>query len=344
VEKILVTGGAGFIGSALVWELNRQGYTDIIISDRLNNGTKWKNLVPLKYKDYFDKEKITPHLLCKHEIDTIFHLGACSSTTEKDTKMLMDNNYSYSIELILRAVANNIKILYASSAATYGFGECGFDDCMENIELLRPLNMYGYSKHLIDLFVKENKLFNRGVTGLKYFNVFGPNEYHKGDMRSMICKSCASAATGAPIKLFKSYDDAYTDGNQLRDFLYVKDAVKMTIHLAKNNIPGGLFNIGSGESTTWNSVATYIFNAIGKPVNIEYIDMPPDIISAYQYNTKANISKFLNTGYNKSITNIDVAIEDYITNYLCSTAPKVLGHYPKVLDKPVQFTANCVVI
>lgn len=330
MKNILVTGGAGFIGSALVWELNQQGYTDIVISDHLDCSSKWRNLVPLKYKDYIDRSELRKRfsgpLVYGQGFDTIFHLGANSDTTEKDSDFLMENNYKYSCEIIRWAVQNKVKIIYASSAATYGDGSHGMDDQTESIEIFRPLNMYAYSKQLTDLYVKKNKWFDR-VIGIKYFNIFGPNEYHKGDMRSVICKSFTDVDSGKPIRLFKSYNPKYNHGGQMRDFLYVKDAVKMTVHLAnQNNFNGfgGLFNIGSGTATSWNDVATYIFDSLKLSPNIEYIDMPDSLIGSYQYHTQADITKFKRTLYESPITDIKSAITDYVINYL-KPGQKTLG-------------------
>ena len=317
--KILVTGGAGMIGSALIHALNQRGIERIIVADHLRTDEKWKNLVPLRFEDYMESEKflktITDHPKYFGDFSTIFHLGACSSTTETDARYLVQNNYEYTKELALHALAEGWRFVYASSAATYGDGTRGMNDSLEGIENLLPVNMYGYSKHLFDLYAKRQGLFDK-ITGIKYFNIFGPNEYHKGSMRSVVLKGFQQIIATDCIRLFKSYHPDFQNGMQKRDFLYVKDAVEMTLYLAEHAEAVGLFNLGSGQAHTWICLATAIFSALGKEVKIDFIDMPENLKKKYQYYTKANISKLKALGYSKPITLIEDAVHDYVQHYL----------------------------
>ncbi len=324
--QILVTGGAGFIGSALVWALNKRGIENIIIADYLGDDEKWRNLVPLRFNHYLEADELLGKLHLKEsplgKCSAVFHLGACSSTTEADASYLAENNYEYTRILAEWALARGIRFVYASSAATYGDGEQGMDDKDEDLARLRPLNMYGYSKHMFDLYAQRHDLSGR-IVGLKYFNVFGPNEYHKADMRSLVHKAFEQIRDSGAVKLFKSYHPDYGDGEQKRDFLYVKDAVEMTLYLAENETENGLFNVGSGQAHTWKELVEPIFNAMGKPVNIEFIDMPETIRSQYQYFTKADTSKLRHSGYGDTVTPLAEAVTDYMKNYLLNN--KTLG-------------------
>jgi ADP-L-glycero-D-manno-heptose 6-epimerase len=315
---IVVTGGAGFIGSALVWRLNKLGHTNIIIVDELGKDDKWKNLVGLNYVDYFDKFDFIEMILDRtvpFDIDAIFHLGACSATTEKDADYLMTNNYKYSLELAKYCLEQDVRFIYASSAATYGDGSNGYSDNENNLDTLRPLNMYGYSKHLLDTWLHKHKLLNK-VVGLKYFNVYGPNEYHKGDMRSVVHKAFGQIQETGKVNLFKSYRPDYKDGEQKRDFIYVKDAVEMTLHFFHNRDIGGIYNIGTGNAQTWIELVTAIFKALNKPVNIEFIDMPEQLREKYQYFTQADIFKIREKKYVYPIYDISVGVSDYVKEYL----------------------------
>ena len=316
---ILVTGGAGFIGSAIVWELNKRGEKEIVIVDELGADEKWKNLVGLQYEDFVNKQKFIDSINKGTFInaDAIIHMGANSSTTEKDADHLFNNNYLYTKTLAEFCLKNNIRFIYASSAATYGDGSLGFNDDESKCDTLRPLNMYGYSKSMFDIWAVNQDVFNK-IVGLKYFNVFGPNEYHKGDMRSVVHKAFEQVRDTGKVKLFKSRNPKYKDGEQMRDFVYVKDAVDMTLHfLDKKNI-NGLFNIGSGKARTWNDLVTALFKAMEKPVNIEYIDLPGYLADKYQYFTEANLSKLKGAGYKKEIASLENGINDYVKNYLLS--------------------------
>jgi len=312
--RIIVTGGAGFIGSSLVWALNQRGIEDILITDILGSDEKWRNLVPLRYVDYMDAGALLDTLEDLPDIACVFHLGACSATTERDADYLMRNNYEYTKTLAQWAVKNDVRFVYASSAATYGDGSCGMDDTAP-IEPLRPLNMYGYSKHLFDLFAQRQGFLNR-IVGLKYFNVFGPNEDHKADMRSLVHKAYHQVVENGVIRLFKSDRPDYADGEQKRDFLYVKDAVEMTIHLAENENAGGLFNLGSGEANTWNSLAKAIFAALDREPDIEFIPLPEQLRGKYQYFTQANVAKLRGAGFDRGITPLADSVADYVKHYL----------------------------
>lgn len=318
-SRILITGGAGFIGSALVWELNRRGCENIVVCDRLSTDEKWKNLVPLKFADYIDGNDLLQAVLHSPaklgHFDHVLHLGACSATTERDADYLMRNNYEFTKQLCQWSLANQARFVYASSAATYGDGAHGMDDQMPDIHDLRPLNMYGYSKHLFDLHARrEGWLPN--IVGLKYFNVYGPNEDHKADMRSLVHKACGQILATGKVQLFKSHRPDYKHGEQMRDFLYVKDAIRMTLHLAETPSAGGLFNLGSGKAHTWVELATAIFTALGKEPNIEFIDMPEHLQSKYQYYTCADITKLRGSGFSTEITPLAEAVRDYVQGYL----------------------------
>jgi ADP-L-glycero-D-manno-heptose 6-epimerase len=317
--KILVTGGAGFIGSALIWGLNRLGLQDILVCDQLGADEKWRNLAPLQFDDYISAAKLIDSIeagsTTLQEIRWVFHLGACSSTTELDAGYLMENNYRYTKALCDWALPRGARFVYASSAATYGYGANGMMDDEGKIESLRPLNAYGYSKQIFDRHAKRRALFSK-IVGLKYFNVFGPNEWHKGEMRSLVNKAYDQVLETGRICLFKSYKPEFKDGEQKRDFLYVKDAVEMTIHLAVTPKANGLFNLGSGDARTWIDLATAVFEALAKPAQIEFIEMPEVIRDKYQYFTQANIEKLKATGYEGPRFTLEQAVTDYVQNHL----------------------------
>jgi len=318
--RILVTGGAGFIGSALVWALNARGLEDIVVCDVLHSDEKWRNLVPLRYADYVEgpvlRARLAQSATAFGKFSAVFHMGACSSTTERNASYLIDNNTAFTRELAGWALGMGARFIYASSAATYGDGSQGMDDKDPALERLRPLNMYGYSKHLFDLYARRLGWLDR-IVGVKYFNVFGPNEEHKGDMRSVVSKAHLQIRDSGRIGLFKSYDPRYTDGGQMRDFLYVKDAVEMTLHFAeKGASAGGLYNLGSGQATTWLKLADAIFAALGREPKVEFIEMPEILRAKYQYFTLADIAKLRASGYDRPITPLPDAVADYVRNYL----------------------------
>ena len=313
---LLLTGGAGLIGSAILWTLNQRGRDDVIVVDHLGEGEKWKNLRPLRFRDYFEKDDFAKRMLAG-EFDGCFseiiHLGACSDTTEVNATYLANNNFAYGKMIAEYAAKNKARMIYASSAATYGDGENGFDDNEDEIFKLRPLNKYGYSKQIFDEWLKlKGWLGTEDFVGVKYSNVFGPNEYHKAHMRSMVLRSFEQIADKGYVSLFKSYRPDYADGEQVRDFLYVKDAAKMTLFfLEKGRASRGLFNIGFGSVRSWKELANAAFAATGKPVDIRFIEMPESLRPRYQYYTCLNISKIRNAGYNEPLTSLEDAVADY---------------------------------
>ena len=315
--RVLVTGGAGFIGSALVWALNRRGCENIVVCDILGKDEKWRNLTPLRYADYVEGDVLLPRLQngALGRFDLVLHLGACSATTEKDASYLIRNNYELTKDLAAWSLANQARFVYASSAATYGDGSAGMEDDDAKLDTLRPLNMYGYSKHLFDLHARRAGFLHQ-IVGLKYFNVFGPNEDHKADMRSLVHKSTDQVRKEGLIRLFKSYRPDYRDGEQKRDFLYVKDAVAMTLHLAATPAAGGLYNVGSGGARTWIDLANAVFAALDRRPEIHFIEMPESIRDKYQYFTEANLSRLRATGYTAPVTSLENAVGDYVRNYL----------------------------
>ena len=314
----IVTGAAGLIGSGIIWGLNQRGIDRIIAVDNLGISEKWKNLRALRYAEYEEKddfrEMIQDGTFDNRDIDAIIHMGACSSTTERDAGYLIDNNYKYTQELASFAAARDIRFIYASSCATYGDGSHGYIDDESKLEELRPMNMYGYSKHMFDLWAKRTGLLDK-ITGLKFSNVYGPNEMHKAEMRSVVCRAYEQISANGKMALFKSYIDEYKDGEQMRDFIYIKDAVDMILFLLDHDNAPGIYNIGSGRAETWNALVTAAFEAMDKAVNIEYIDMPEHLRDRYQYYTKTEMSKLRALGYNKEVTSLKDAIADYIRNY-----------------------------
>ena len=314
-----MTGGAGFIGSNIVAALNDRGEDEILVVDHLGTGDKWKNLADLKFFDYEHKDDFLVKLergLFDRGVSAVFHIGACSSTTELDADYLMANNYEYSKRLASRfAEREEVRFIYASSAATYGDGSLGYSDEHDAVPALRPLNIYGYSKQLFDLWALKTGFLNRAV-GLKYFNVFGPNEYHKADMRSVAIRAYYQAKTTGRVRLFKSYRPDYSDGGQQRDFIYVKDAVRITLHFHDNPKIKGIFNAGTGMPRNFNDLAAAVCSALGKQTAIEYIDMPEGLEQRYQYYTAADTGKLKASGFDCRFTPLEEAIRDYIVNYL----------------------------
>ena len=310
---IAVTGGAGFIGSAIIWRLNTLGEENIIVVDELGQDDKWKNLVGLRFVDFINKNDFINNLEkgLKYNFNAIIHMGANSSTTEKDADHLISNNYEFTKKLAQFSLANKVRFIYASSGATYGDGGKGFDDDENSVSKLTPLNMYGYSKQLFDLWAIKQNIMNC-IVGLKYFNVYG----HKGDMRSVVHKAFEQIRDAGFVRLFKSKKPEYEDGEQMRDFIYVKDAVDMTLWFLKNKDKNGLYNVGSGKARTWNDLVVALFNALGKPVNINYIEMPKHLEQKYQYFTEAKIDKIKNAGYTKTLQTLEEGVTDYVKNYL----------------------------
>ncbi len=319
MAKIVITGAAGFIGSALLWGLNKQGRNDILVVDTLGTDDSWKNLVNVQFADYIDRDDF----ICRLEqgkfdksgaIEGIIHMGACSSTTERDMGFLIRNNYEYTKRLALWCVKHQKRFVYASSAATYGDGSKGFVDNHEQLASLEPLNGYGFSKYLFDLWALRNNLLG-SILGLKFFNVFGPNEYHKGDMRSVVHKAYGQISKSGKMKLFKSYRDDYKDGWQLRDFVYIKDVVAAVLSLYNNRDAMGIFNVGTGKARSFYDLTAAVFAAMGRKVDIDFIEMPEPIREKYQYYTQADTTK-LQKYFAQPMHTLEDAVTDYVQNYL----------------------------
>jgi len=315
-KAIVVTGGAGFIGRNAVAELNARGFDNILIVDNLGTDEKWRNLNGLVYEDILPPAQFLS--LVEYNtlpaIEAIVHLGACSATTERDADFLLRNNYHYTRSLCEWSLRDGARFIYASSAATYGDGAHGYSDADSATSGLRPLNMYGYSKHMFDLWALRHKLFDR-IVGLKYFNVFGPYEDHKGDMRSVISKSFKQIGLEGKVNLFKSYRPEYADGEQKRDFIYVKDAVDVTLSFVEDRSGGGLFNCGTGIARTWKDLALAVFSAMDVPARIDFIEMPETLRGKYQYFTQADMSKLRAAGYTRPFTSLEDGVADYIRSY-----------------------------
>jgi ADP-L-glycero-D-manno-heptose 6-epimerase len=316
--RVLVTGGAGFIGSALVWALNRRGIEDIVVADFLGESDKWRNLAPLRYADYIEADDLEKLVRADSPllrgIGAVLHMGACSSTTERDAAYLVRNNFEYTKTMCSWSLSHGVRFVYASSAATYGDGAEGMSD-EADLDTLRPLNMYGYSKQMFDAWARRQGVLDR-IVGLKYFNVYGPNEDHKGDMKSLVQKAYHQVLETGAIQLFKSYRPEYAHGEQKRDFVYVKDAALMTLALAENDRAAGLYNVGTGRAGTWNELARAVFAALERPERIEYVEMPDALRGKYQYHTQATISRLAGAGWTKPATKLADAVKDYVCNYL----------------------------
>lgn len=321
---IVVTGGAGFIGSATVWALNQRGRTDVVIVDNVDHEEKEHNVGHLRYDQIVGIVDFRKQLLAGEfdpptggqNVEAIIHLGACSSTMEKNWEYLLDTNVKYTKDIIRWCADHSIRCVYASSAATYGNGEHGYDDDHALFNQLTPLNLYGKSKLLVDIWARDGGYLHRAV-GLRYFNVFGPNEWHKGSMKSVIATKYPDVAANKPITLFKSYKDGYADGEQQRDFIYVKDAVRATLFFLDNPEHSGVFNVGMGNTKTWIDVARAIFTAAGKDENIEFVPMPEQLQSQYQYFTQANIKKLIGAGFDISQNySLESAITEYVQKHL----------------------------
>ena len=310
---IVVTGAAGFIGSCIVSKLNEDGIKDLILVDCVRGDGKERNLEGKQYDHYLDKkdflgqiqeEKLNEHISC------IIHMGACSSTILQDEQYFQENNFEYTRQLALWAIKHNVRFIYASSAATYGDGSRGYTDAHETIECYRPLNLYGESKQKFDLWALKEGLLNKMV-GLKFFNVFGPNEYHKGDMRSVVAKSYGDVVEQGRMALFKSYREDYCDGEQKRDFIYVQDVVNVVSFFRNNPEINGLFNVGTGIARTWNDLAKALFSAVGRETNIKYVEMPEILKTRYQYFTQAEMDKLKSVGYSIPFMTLEDSVADY---------------------------------
>ena len=309
---IVVTGAAGFIGSCIVAKLNERGEQDLILVDHLHDGLKEKNLEGKKYTQYHDKkdflELVKQNQLT--DVKCVIHMGACSSTTLQDEKYFEENNYQYTRTLAQWALDHGVRFIYASSAATYGDGSTDYCDDDETVRQCSPLNLYGESKQKLDRWALDEG-FTDKIVGLKFFNVFGPNEYHKGDMRSVVAKAYRRVADEGEISLFKSYNEHYGNGQQMRDFIYVKDAVDIVLFFVDHAAINGIFNVGTGQARTWNNLAEALFAAVERPSSIEYIEMPEVLKLRYQYFTQADMTKLRNAGYTKPFTLLEDAVGDY---------------------------------
>jgi ADP-L-glycero-D-manno-heptose 6-epimerase len=321
---IIITGGAGFIGSAMLWELNRNGIEEVLIVDDLGRASegKWLNLRGLRYSDFIHKDDL-PRLLEQNrlpEISAIIHMGAISSTTEQDAGLLMRNNYEYSKMLASWCAAKEARFIYASSAATFGDGSAGYSDGIDSIDRLRPLNMYGYSKHLFDCWALRNGILEKAA-GLKFFNVYGPNEYHKDDMTSVVFKAFNQIHENGAVRLFTSHHPDFADGEQMRDFVYVKDCTRIMRWLLETPSVAGLFNIGTGQARTFKDLVGATFDALGKTPSITYIPMPETIREKYQYYTCADCGNLRQAGFSEPMTSLEDGVRDYVLNYLSKPAP-----------------------
>jgi ADP-L-glycero-D-manno-heptose 6-epimerase len=316
---IVVTGGAGFIGSNLVASLLDKKH-EVLIVDSFGSKEKWKNVRAKNYFSYCDKKNFLPELLgnkYKERIEAIVHLGASSSTTEINMDYLWENNIEYSQKLLLYCAEHDIRFIYASSAATYGNGEFGFVDDDTLIESFRPTNAYGFSKSYFDIWVKHTKLINKAV-GLKFFNVYGPNEYHKHGQMSFVPVGLKQAKENSKIRLFKSLRPDFKDGEQKRDFVYVSDCIKVIEWFLEpeNKGYGGIYNVGTGNARTWNELANAIFNSISMNSALEYIDLPQSLVNHYQYFTEASLKKLRSIGYSHTFVPLEEGVKDYVQNYL----------------------------
>ncbi len=321
---IIITGGAGFIGSAMLCELNRNGEHNIMIVDDLGSTTteKWRNLSGLQFADFISIEQL-PGLLERNAlqgISAIIHMGANSSTTETDADHLLQNNFGYSKKIASFCMAHQVRLLYASSAATYGDGSNGYSDDIRHINTLRPLNMYGYSKQLFDCWALKNGVLDYAA-GLKFFNVYGPNEYHKGDMSSVVYKAFHQIQESGTVKLFQSHRPDYRDGEQLRDFVYVRDCTRIMAWLLLNPKATGLYNVGNGTARSFRDLVTATFSALAKEPNIEYVPMPETLQNKYQYYTCADITKLRSAGFNEPLTSLEEGTREYVQHYLAAPNP-----------------------
>lgn len=316
---IIVTGGAGFIGSCFVRTLNDVGIADIVIVDNIASTNKWMNMRNKKYLKYVNKQDFLTELPKYEDVKAIIHMGACSSTTERNFDYLWNNNFEFTKVLWNYCAEKQISFIYASSAATYGDGEQGFDDKMD-IDLLRPLNGYGYSKQLFDQWVKHQAMTHpKQYVGLKFFNVYGPNEYFKGSMASMIFHGFNQIQSDGEFRLFKSYNPDYEDGGQLRDFVYVKDICSVILWLLKHEDVSGLFNVGTGRAQSFRKLAEATFHALGMKPNIRYIDMPDYLRNKYQYYTEAIVENLRAVGYERAFYSLEEGAKEYVQNFLAKS-------------------------
>lgn len=325
---IVITGGAGFIGSNLVSALLAKNHHDIMVCDYLGNESKWRNLAKQEISEMVAPENLFEWLnKNKSQVEIIFHLGAISSTTETDVDLILNNNFNLSLNLWNWCAENKIRLIYTSSYSTFGDGSQGFEDdsSIEYLKKLRPLNPYGWSKNLFDMRVarmaEDGKSAPPQWVGLKLFNVYGPNEYHKGVQKSVLAQIYPHAAKGLPVRLFKSESASYRDGEQKRDFIYVKDCTKIMLWFMENKSKSGLFNVGSGKARSFNELADCLYKSLGKKTKIEYVDMPAVVRDKYQYITEASLKKIRAVGFNDPLTSLEDGVADYVKNYLIKEDP-----------------------
>jgi ADP-L-glycero-D-manno-heptose 6-epimerase len=328
MQMIVITGGAGFIGSNLVAALERRGGADLVVCDRLGSGDKWRNIAKRELADLVAPERLFDFLgTHAREVETMFHLGAISSTTETDVDLIMQENFRLSLALWAWCARHGKRFIYASSAATYGDGSAGFDDDASSAALakLRPLNPYGWSKHLFDrrvarLLAREAPRPAQHV-GLKFFNVYGPNEYHKGGQRSVAHQLYPRAMAGEPARLFKSHHPAYPDGGQKRDFVWAGDCVSVMLWLLDHPQVNGLFNLGSGTARSFADLARAVYAAAGKEARLEFVDTPVEIRDKYQYFTEAKMERLRAAGYALPMTTLEEGVRQYVQTYLSASDP-----------------------
>lgn len=315
----IVTGGAGFIGSALIWGINKRGIRDILVVDHVYHDEQEHNLAELRYEEHLEpddfRKKLADGEYDNEKINGILHMGAISATTETNWDKLQDNNVNFTQEIIRWASDHDVRCIYASSGQAYGAGENGYSDDHSLFDQFTTITLYGKSKLITDIWARDGGYLDR-VVGLRYFNVFGPNEYHKEDMRSVIAKKFDEVKRGEPMRLFKSNSPDFKDGEQKRDFVYVKDAVDATFFFLYHPEINGVFNIGTGIARTWVDVANAMFSALGKEPSIEYIEMPEQLKEHYQNYTLADVKKLRNTGYTKEMNSLEEAVKDYVQKYL----------------------------
>ncbi len=319
----IITGGAGFIGSAMLWQLNQQGIDDVVLVDHLGTDDKWRNLVKLTYADYIHRERFRDLLqrdALPWKVDAIIHLGACSDTTEADGDFLMENNFQFSRDVCRYALDKGARFIQASSAATYGDGSLGFSDDPDLLPKLRPLNLYAYSKHLLDLWLVRHGL-DKEVASLKFFNVYGPNEYHKGEMRSVVCKAYKQITKHGDLELFRSISPEISDGEQKRDFVYVKDCTALMSWLLENRNVNGVHNVGTGRARSFNDLGRAVFSAMQRSCRITYVDMPRVLHGKYQNFTQADMNWLDKVGCPIKMTSLEDGVTDFVQNYLSQPDP-----------------------
>ncbi|WP_407119690.1 ADP-glyceromanno-heptose 6-epimerase [Bradyrhizobium sp. STM 3561] len=318
---LLVTGGAGFIGSNVVAALNEAGRSDVVVCDLLGTEGKWRNLAKRQLVDIVPPAELEGWLKGR-KLEAMIHLGAISATTAIDGDLVIETNFRLSMRLLDWCTMNAVPFIYASSAATYGDGTAGFDDdaSLPALKKLRPMNLYGWSKHLFDLAVAERVARGDRLppqwAGLKFFNVFGPNEYHKGSMMSVLARRFDDIRAGRVVQLFKSHREGIADGDQRRDFIYVDDVVRVVLWLLATPSVSGLFNVGTGKARSFKDLMLAAYAALGTRSNIEYIDMPEQIRDSYQYFTQSEVDRLLRAGYNGGFTMLEDAVKAYVGDYL----------------------------